>query len=152
MLKSFGLAVAACGVLLLSWQTASAAGDEAAAFAPWHQFADAMNAGDVKKATDAHMPSAAIIDEFPPHHWNSFGEWDRDLMAAVKTDGMEGLHMALSAPSNKDVGEKYAYAVVPTVLTYKLKGKPTTEKGLFTFATEKTASGWRITAWTWSTL
>jgi hypothetical protein len=151
MLKSFGLAAAACGVLLINANAARAAGDETAAFAPWHQFADAMNAGDMKKAADAYTPSAAIIDEFAPHHWNSFGDWNRDLGGWAKANGMEGLHIGLSAPSHKEVGASQAYAVVPTTLTFKLKGKPGSEKGLFTFATEKTASGWRITGWAWST-
>jgi ketosteroid isomerase-like protein len=133
-------------------QAARAAGDESAAFAPWHQFADGVNAGDMKKATDAYTPNAIIIDEFAPHHWNSFADWNRDFTAWMKANSSEGLHIALSTPSNKEVGPSHAYAVVPTTLTFKVKGKPGSEKGLFTFTTEKTASGWRITGWAWSTL
>jgi hypothetical protein len=47
---------------------------------------------------------------------------------------------------------RHGYAVVPSVLSYKVKGKPTTEKGMFTFSTVKAADGWRITGWAWSTL
>jgi hypothetical protein len=60
--------------------------------------------------------------------------------------------MTQSPPSFKQLGANQAYAVVPTVLTYKVKGKATTEKGIFTFALAKDASSWHIAAWAWTTL
>lgn len=125
---------------------------EAAVFGPMHQFADAMNAGDVGKAAAAYTPVASIIDEFAPHHWNSFLDWAKDADSFFKAGGVTGLQIALSAPTNKEIGADYAYAVVPTTLTYTEHGKPTVEKGLFTFSLAKTPSGWRITGWAWSTL
>lgn len=143
---------AACGLLLLAGiPQASAAGDTAV-FAPMQQFADGMNAGDMKKAEAAYLPSASIIDEFAPHHWSSFAAWAHDAGAFYKTAGATNLHIALSAPSDKVVDAGQAYAVVPTTLTYKVRGKTEAEKGLFTFALVKTAAGWRIAGWAWSTL
>jgi hypothetical protein len=144
------ICAAACGLLLVAGQ-AFAAGDTAV-FAPMQQFADGMNAGDMKKAEAAYVPSASIIDEFAPHHWTSFGAWYRDAGAFFKAGGVTDLHIALSAPSDKVVGPNQAYAVVPTTLTSRVKGKTETEKGLFTFALVKTAAGWRISGWAWSTL
>ncbi len=54
--------------------------------------------------------------------------------------------------SFKNLEANSGYGVVPATLTFKLKGKPTTEKGLFTFSTAKGADGWRISGWAWSTL
>lgn len=151
-MKRIGFLAVAWALLIAGAQTARAQDAEAAAFAPMHQFADGMNAGDLKKAAAAYTPSADIIDEFAPHHWASFSDWAKDAGSFFKANGTTDLHIALSAPSNKEVAADYAYAVVPTTLTYSTHGKPTVEKGLFTFSLAKTADGWRITGWAWSTL
>src|SRR5215831_14711756 len=123
-----------------------------AALAPINQFADGMNTGDGKKAAGAYAASASIIDEFAPHHWSTFADWNRDLGGFFKAGGVSDFHMTLSPPRFKQLGANQAYAVVPTVLTYKIKGKATTENGIFTFAMAKEAGSWRIAAWAWTTL
>lgn len=145
-----GAIAAACSLLLAGLP--ALADDSEAVLAPIHQFADGMNADDVSKAAAAHAPSADIIDEFAPHHWSSFADWAKDADSFFKAGGVTNLHIALGAPSNKELGASYAYAVVPATLTYDTKGKPTTEKGLFTFSLARTDAGWRITGWAWSTL
>jgi len=147
-----GLALAAACLTLTLSSAALAEDSEVVALAPVHQFADAMNAGDIKTASEAYTASATIIDEFAPHHWASFNTWARDADSFFKAGGVTGLKIAMSAPTNKEIGADYAYAVVPTTLSYLVKGKPIDEKGLFTFSTAKTANGWRITGWAWSTL
>lgn len=149
-MKSTTLAVAACFLSLASFGAQAA--DTPPALAPFYQFADAMNAGDTTKAAAAYTPSATIIDEFAPHIWNSFGAWAHDADVSFKADGVTGLHIALSPASFTNVDAKHGYGVVPSVLTYKVKGKPTTEKGMFTVSTAKEATGWKITGWAWSTL
>ena len=151
-MKPIGFLAIAFGLLLSLAPSARAQDAEAAVFAPMHQFADGMNAGDFNKAAAAHTASADIIDEFAPHHWTSFGDWAKDASGFFKANGVTGLQIVLSAPSFKEVAANYAYAVVPTTLNYLTKGKPTAEKGLFTFSLAKTADGWRITGWAWSTL
>jgi ketosteroid isomerase-like protein len=48
------------------------------------------------------------------------------------------------------VGDR-AYVVVPTEFSYKMNGKPMKEAGAkLTVVLHKGASGWLITAWTWS--
>jgi len=147
MLKT--IAAAAACVLLASGVHAAPAEP---ALAPFTQFVDAMNAGDAKTAAAAYSDAPTIIDEFGPHFWTSFAGWSRDFATFSKTESVSDFHIAVSAPSFKNVDTAHGYGVVPSVLTYKVKGKPTREKGLFTFATAKTADGWRITGWAWSTL
>lgn len=41
--------------------------------------------------------------------------------------------------------------VVPATYTYKQNGKRVTESGsILTVALQKSAAGWRMTAWTWA--
>jgi hypothetical protein len=150
MLKAIKIAAAACCISLIAIE-AHAAG-EPPALAPFYQFVGAMNAGDTAKAAALFTPASSIIDEFGPHIWKSFADWNRDLAAFFKAGGVSDFHIAIATESFKDVGATHGYGVAPTTLTYKVKGKPTTEKGLFTFSTAKTADGWRITGWAWSTL
>lgn len=149
MSKAIGFAVALCCALIA---TPAGAAPEDAVLAPIHQFADGMNAGDFKKAGAAYAASASIIDEFAPHHWNSFAAWLRDTDAFFKASGVTGLHIGYDSVGFKQLGAKQSYVVMPTTLTYDVKGKPTTEKGIFTFSLAKGAKGWRITGWAWTTL
>jgi hypothetical protein len=149
MSKAIGSALVLCGVLLTAAQAAPAPDP---ALAPFPQFIDAMNAGDTAKAAATYAPAVAIVDEFGAHNWNSFAGWAGDLSTSFKTEGVTDFHIALSPVSFKNVNATSGYGVAPATLTFKLKGKPTTEKGMFTFSTAKGATGWRITGWAWSTL
>ena len=144
-MKAIALAATVCGVLASS---AAWAADDA--MAPVNQFVDSLNAGDAKKAAAAHLPSSPIIDEFAPHHWNSFGAWLKGFMADSKKNKVTDVHVTLAAPTTSTVGAKEAYEVVPNTITAKVDGKPNEEKGIFTFALVKTAHGWRIASWAWA--
>jgi hypothetical protein len=147
MFRTFGFALV---IAAAAFANASAATDPA--LAPFPQFIDAMNAGNSAKAAATYAPSATIIDEFGPHIWNSFAGWAGDLGTSFKTEGVTDFHIALSPVSFKNMDAKTGYGVAPATLTFKVKGKPTTEKGMFTFTTAKETAGWRITGWAWSTL
>ena len=149
-MKIIGVAIAAYWVTTIG-AVANAAG-EPPALAPFYQFADAINAGDSAKAAALYTPASPIIDEFGPHVWKSFAEWNQDFLAFLKSAGASDFHMTVAAPSFKSVDAAHGYGVAPTTLSFKAKGKPMTEKGIFTFTTAKTADGWRITGWAWSTL
>lgn len=148
-MKSIKLAVAIACVSTMG-AVAHAAG-EPTALAPFYQFADAMNAGDTAKAGALYTPASPIIDEFAPHVWKSFSDWNRDFAAFFKSGGGSDFHMAVGTPSFKRMDADHGYAVAATTLTYKIKGKAESEKGSFTFSTAKTPQGWRITSWAWST-
>lgn len=150
MTNSIKLAVAALCVSTIG-SGAYAAG-EPPALAPFYQFADAINAADMDKAAALFTASSPLIDEFGQHVWNSFGDWQHDWKAYVKASGGSDVRMQASAPSFQNIDAQHGYGVVPTTLSFKIKGKPQTEKGLFTFSTAKTPDGWRISSLTWSTL
>ena len=148
-MKQILCAVAVCAILATGAQ-ATPAPDPA--LAPFAQFIDAMNAGNTAKAAATYAPMVTIIDEFGAHIWNSFAGWAGDLGASFKTEGVTDFHIALSPISFKNVNAASGYGVAPATLIFKLKGKPMTEKGMFTFSTAKGVAGWRITGWAWSTL
>ncbi|HSM94498.1 MAG TPA: nuclear transport factor 2 family protein [Rhizomicrobium sp.] len=151
-MKSILLAAATCGVLIAASQPVQAAPAQEPALAPFSQFIDAMNKGDVQTASATFAPSPTIIDEFSPFTWHSFAAWNQDLGADFKAGQVSDFHITLSPVSFKKVDASHGYGVVPSTLTFKVKGKATTEKGMFTFSTVKAAAGWRITGWAWSTL
>jgi hypothetical protein len=144
-MKAIALAVTVCGVL-----ASGAVWAEDAAMAPVHQFIDGLNAGDLKKAAASHMPTASIIDEFPPHHWTSFGGWLHDFGVDSKKNKVTDVHVTLAAATTSTIGAKQAYEVIPNTITAKADGKPNEEKGIFTFALVKTSRGWRIASWAWA--
>jgi hypothetical protein len=144
-MKAIALAATVCGILA---NGAALAADDA--MAPVNQFIDGLNAGNVKKAAAAHMPGSPIIDEFAPHHWNSFDAWLKGFMADSKKNKVTDVHLVLAAPTTSTVGARQAYEVVPNTITAKVDGKPNEEKGIFTFALVKTAHGWRIASWAWA--
>src|SRR5690348_13729873 len=78
---------------------AANAAEKPASVMPFYQFADAMNAGHPAKAANLYTPTALIIDEFVPHVWKSFGDWNRDFAVFFKAGGGSDFHMAVSAPS-----------------------------------------------------
>src|SRR5262245_61911433 len=116
---------------------------------------DSLNKGDIKTAVAACADQTSIIDEFPPHEWHGPGacsKWVEDFDTDAKkneiTDGVVTLHTA----RHLNVTGDRAYVVVPADYAYKVKGKPVKQVGsIFTVALQKGPSGWRITAWAWST-
>jgi hypothetical protein len=146
MIRFIALAFA----LVAASSAARAAAGDPAVMAPIHQFIDSLNGGDAKKAADAHMPNAPIIDEFPPHLWSSFDGWFRDFVTDTKKSGVSDVHVTLGVPTTSTAGAAEAYEVVPNVITSRHNGKKATERGIFTFALTKTASGWRIASWAWA--
>jgi hypothetical protein len=58
----------------------------------------------------------------------------------------------LGKPRHADAAGDRACVVVPTTYKYEAKGKATTQAGsTLTVALQRTAAGWRITAWSRST-
>jgi ketosteroid isomerase-like protein len=57
----------------------------------------------------------------------------------------------LGKPRHLDIDGDRAYVVVPTSLTYKIKGKAGKQTGsMLTIALQKGAGGWKMTGWTWT--
>lgn len=144
---------ALAAVLLL--QASPAVAQKTEVVAVIKQFIDGFNKGDVASALAACAEQTSIIDEFPPYEWHGPGscaKWANDFDAYVKKNGMTGPAVTLATPKHVNVEGDWAYVVVPSSFEFTQNGKPVKQTGAtLTAALQKTAAGWRITGWTWST-
>ncbi len=129
----------------------AAASDATDAMAPVNQFVDGFNKSDAKMLAAACAPSATILDDFPPHVWTTTcADWYSSFVAMAKQAVFTDNVVTVGKPWHVDVTGNLAYIVVPTTYTYKNRGKPVTEAGVFTLVVKKTAAGWLITSWAWA--
>jgi hypothetical protein len=121
---------------------------------PINQFIGGISHNDTKSAAAAYAPTASIIDEFAPHHWQgatAFSDWNRDYGADSKKNGITDPVVTLGKPMQNVVSGDRAYVVVPATYSFKQHGKPVQESdSIMTFALQKLASGWRIAGWAWT--
>lgn len=114
---------------------------------------DDFNKGDMKSANALCTAQTMIIDDFAPHAWqgaNTCQDWSDALTAFEKKNGITGDVVTLGKPWHVAVTGDRGYAVYPTTYSYKMNGKPVLEKGVWTFAMQKAAEGWRIAGWAWA--
>ena len=136
--------------VLVSSQRAFAT-DKEEIVASIHQFADNLDPKTIDKALAACDSPAAVIDEFPPHVWNSCADWVKAFGEYNEKNGITDADAKIGAPWSVDVDGDRAYAVCPATYAFKQHGKPVKElHAVFTAAFRKTNSGWKITAWSWS--
>jgi ketosteroid isomerase-like protein len=132
----------------------SAAAQDPAVMATVNQFVSSFNQGDVKAAAATCADQTSIIDEFPPYAWDGAGaclKWMADYDADAKKNGITDGVVTLGAPRHVDISGDRAYVVVPADYEYKQNGQPVKEAGsTLTVALQKSAAGWRITAWSWA--
>ncbi|HEX4825096.1 MAG TPA: nuclear transport factor 2 family protein [Candidatus Polarisedimenticolaceae bacterium] len=125
--------------------------DQADVMAVAQKFVDGFNSGDTKSALATCAENAMIIDEFPPHAWTGCGAWAAAYDADAKKNGISDGVVTLGKPKHVDVSGDRAYAVFQADYAYKQKGKSIMESGsIYTFAFQKSPSGWRIVGWTWA--
>jgi len=129
------------------------AADDAALLAPIRQFIDGLNKGDMKAAAAAHIAAPSIIDDVPPHSWQgdgAFDKWAAADAAEMKQDDIAEPRVAIKKPTQLQHEGDAAYVVVPTIYSFKMKGKKVSENGYLTFALAQQGADWRIAAWTWT--
>lgn len=117
------------------------------------QYDDAFNKNDMKAWSALCTDNAIIIDDFAPHVWqgrDACGSWWQAFGGSAKDGGITNGMVTLGKPWHITVTGDCAYGVYPTQFAYKLKGKPILERGVWTFALQKVAAGWRITGWAWA--
>ena len=138
--------------LLTSGATSPA--DQTQVMVPINRFTYALNHGDAQSATAACASDMSILDSIPPYEWHGPGActaWLGAFAADAAANGLSEIQVTLGTPRHVDLHGDHAYVVVPADLSYKLNGKATKEPGnTFTIALEKGASGWQISAWSWS--
>jgi ketosteroid isomerase-like protein len=140
----------AVGVLIAGWAVASDKTDVMVVVKQWN---DGFNTGDTKSALAACADQTSIIDDVPPHEWHGAGgcsKWMNDADAFFKKNEMTDMVSTLGKPRHVNVTGDRAYVVVPSTITYTEKGKPVKETATVTMSLQKTASGWRITGWSWA--
>ncbi len=128
----------------------AAAAEKTEILAAIAKFTDAFNKGDLQGAATACASPAAVIDDFPPHAWSSCAAWATDFASFAAQEGLSKAHVAEGKPSHVDVTADRAYVVMPSTLSYVVKGKKVTEPtATWSFALKK-EKGWVITGWAWA--
>lgn len=127
----------------------AAASDKSDVVAVLHQLVDGFNkGGDMKEALALFADQVALVDDTPPYEWNGAGaisrwksDWDKVSKAMEVTEST----VKIGKLRDFEIKGDDAYVVVPVSVTYKAKGKPMKDTGLWTMALHKGASGWRFT-------
>ena len=141
--------------ILCSSTTAVHAGD-AALEAPIRAMEAAFNKGDAAAAKATHVAAPTIVDELgAPYVWSgatAFDDWLKSLSDEEAAAGKSGGVVKLGAPIRESVEGTHGYVITPSTYTFQQKGKIMRETGTMTFALVETEAGWKIAAWTWTSL
>ncbi|MBC5811706.1 MAG: hypothetical protein GIW95_12755 [Candidatus Eremiobacteraeota bacterium] len=142
---------------LVMGSAASAAPNTKAMLAPIDSLVAALNAVDAAAVGALYTADGSLLDEFPPFQWHAprgAVSFMKDFGAFTKAEGASDFVVKRSAPKTVHPTKDGAmgYLVVPMTITYKLKGKPQTEMGLWTFIVVKAAGSYKIKASAWATI
>jgi hypothetical protein len=125
-----------------------------AALAPVHMFVGGLNKNDAKTAAAAFAANSTLTDEFAPFSWSgsdAFMGWYKDFGGFAQKNSVTEPALKLVKRQVLSVEGDHAYYVASALFTFKQAGKAVTEHGLVAFSLVKTAEGWRISSFTWST-
>src|SRR5690242_16638033 len=75
------------------------------------QFANNLDPKTIDKALATCDSTTNIIDEFPPHVWNSCGDWVKAFGEYNEKNGISDADAKVGAPWSVDVEGDRAYAV-----------------------------------------
>lgn len=112
------------------------------------------NDNDASKTIATCADEASVIDDIPPFEWHGTGacaNWSKAFDDFAQKNGITDPIGTLGKPKQFVVDGSHAYVVVPGTFGYTMKGKPVKLTAIAAFSLHKTASGWRITAWSWAT-
>jgi ketosteroid isomerase-like protein len=142
--------VIVASVLTVVGATSALASDRDDVMAVLNQWNDADSAKSIASCAD----DAAVIDDFPPFEWRGAGacaNWSKAFDGFAQQNGITDPAGTIGKPKQFTVSGDRAYVVVPATFGYTMKGKPVKLTAIATFSLHKTASGWRITSWSWAT-
>jgi ketosteroid isomerase-like protein len=118
------------------------------------QYVDGFNNGDAKAMAVACADPMQILDGMSPHVWQgstAADDWWRDVLVEGEHLGASGYNIRLGEQQHVDVTGDYAYVVVPTTMTFTLRGNRVTQSGsVYTVALRKVGAVWLLTAWAWA--
>jgi len=118
------------------------------------RYVDGFNRGDVKTMAAAFAVPGTILDGMAPHVWHgttAAQDWYTDVLAEGQQHGATEYVVTLGEPRHFGVTGDNAYVVVPSSMTFNLRGKQVMQTGaMFTVALRKFDGEWRIAAWAWS--
>ncbi len=137
-------------VFFSTFVTAALASDKADVTATIRQYVADFNKGDLSAEVSHCTTPATVIDDFPPSIWPGCREWADAVAAIGVADGDSDYKITLGKAWDVEVWGDTAYAVYPTQIDSKHKGKPAVEHGIWTFVLKKLPEGWRINAWAWA--
>lgn len=140
-------------IALLSVPAVGSASDTSGVMATINGAVAAFNKGDMKGWTAACAPTTAIVDDFSPYTWSgpaACADWWNAFVAGNKKNGLSWGTVALGTAGHVAVTGNHAYTVFPATYSYKMKGKPAKDSGVFTLVLTKTPAGWLIAAWSWA--
>jgi ketosteroid isomerase-like protein len=143
------------GVLLALLATILACGsagasEKSGAMDAVNKWVDGFNKGDFKAMVAMCADNAVVIDDIPPHVWQSCAKWLNAYQAFSTKETLVAGNVALGKPKHFDAEASYAYLVVPVTFTYSKAGKPTKTTAVVTMSLHKGSSGWLITGWAWA--
>lgn len=147
------LTLAAALAVAFTATTSAFASDKADVVAVVTQYSDAFSRNDMNGADSLCTDHAIIIDDFPPNEWQgatACEDWWKAMAADSKKSGIADGVVELGKPWRVTVTADRAYAVFPATYTFKRHGAPTISHGVWTFALQRLAGGWRIAGWAWS--
>lgn len=146
----FSVAVAMAALLA----TSAVASEETDVMSVVHQWVDAANKGDMSKFVALCAKQSTIVDDFPPFVWQGAegcSKWWSANQAVAKAEGITDATVTLGKPLRLSIAGGHAYVITRDDFTFAEKGKRMKEaSATHTLILEKSASGWRISAETWS--
>src|SRR5262245_50225570 len=97
-----------------------------------HQYIDALNKGDVKAMAAICADPMQILDGMAPHVWQgptATEDWYKDVLIEAEHLGASGYLITPGEPRHVDVTGDTAYVVVPTSMTFQVRGRQVTQTG-----------------------
>lgn len=146
MLKK--LAIAA--LLAASFAQPALASDKSDVEAAIRKTLQYANRGDDAAFTAMLLPGGIVVDEFAPFRWTGLDAWAAAYGAYNAQNGVTAARTAILGFKHIYLGGGRAYVDLRVVYSYKVNGVTHKEPGTDTFVLAKTAAGWRILSFAWS--
>jgi hypothetical protein len=117
-------------------------------------YIDCFNKGDAAGMAATCDVPMSILDGMPPHVWHgpaASQDWYRDVLITGEREGASDYVVDLGEPWHVNVTGAHAYVVVPTTMSFTVRGKRVKQSGsVFTVALRKLGAGWSLSAWAWA--